>query len=61
MHSGKLWTPEGYGFDPHDSNWRGLPVRKAGPARTEVLASATMPDVPVANTHIVQSQNQLDI
>lgn len=29
MHSGKLWTPEGYGFDPHDSNWWGLLVRKA--------------------------------
>lgn len=29
MHSGKLWTPEGYGFDPHDSNWWGLLVRRA--------------------------------
>lgn len=28
MHSGKLWTPEGYGFDPHDSNWWGLLQRK---------------------------------
>lgn len=29
MHSGKLWSPEGYGFDSHDSNWWGLLVRKA--------------------------------
>jgi hypothetical protein len=29
MHSGKLWSPEGYGFDPHDSNWWGLLVRRA--------------------------------
>ncbi len=24
MHSGKLWSPEGHGFDPADSNWWGL-------------------------------------
>lgn len=29
FHSGKLWSPENYGFDPHDSNWWGLLVRKA--------------------------------
>ena len=29
MHSGKLWSPEGFGFVPHDSNWWGLLVRKA--------------------------------
>ena len=29
MHSGKLWSPEGFGFAPHDSNWWGLLVRKA--------------------------------
>lgn len=29
MHSGKLWTPEGHGFIPSDSNWWGLLVRKA--------------------------------
>ncbi len=29
MHSGKLWSPEGFGFDPHDSNWWGLLVRRA--------------------------------
>lgn len=29
MHSGKLWSPEGYGFTPHDSSWWGLLVRKA--------------------------------
>ena len=29
MHSGKLWSPEGYGFEPHDSSWWGLLVRKA--------------------------------
>lgn len=29
MHSGKLWSPEGHGFEPHDSNWWGLLVRKA--------------------------------
>lgn len=29
MHSGKLWSPEGHGFEPHDSSWWGLLVRKA--------------------------------
>ncbi len=29
MHSGKLWSPEGFGFNPHDSSWWGLLVRKA--------------------------------
>lgn len=29
MHSGKLWSPEGHGFNPHDSNWWGLLVRRA--------------------------------
>nr|ART90363.1 hypothetical protein [uncultured bacterium] len=29
MHSGKLWTPEGLGFDPSDSAWWGVLVRKA--------------------------------
>lgn len=29
MHSGKLWSPEGHGFEPHDSNWWSLLVRKA--------------------------------
>lgn len=29
MHSGKLWSPEGHGFNPHDSNWWGLLVRRS--------------------------------
>lgn len=29
MHSGRLWSPEGHGFDPHDSNWWSLLVRQA--------------------------------
>lgn len=29
MHSGKLWTPEGYGFVPTDSGWWSNIVRKA--------------------------------
>jgi hypothetical protein len=29
MHSGRLWTPEGYGFNPADSDWWGLLVRRA--------------------------------
>jgi hypothetical protein len=29
MHSGKLWSPEGHGFEPHDSNWWGLLVSRA--------------------------------
>lgn len=29
MHSGRLWSPEGYGFLPSDSSWWGLLVRKA--------------------------------
>lgn len=30
MHSGKLWSPEGHGFDPQDSNWWSLLCRRAG-------------------------------
>ena len=29
MHSGRLWSPEGHGFVPSDSDWWGLLVRKA--------------------------------
>ncbi|MGJ7499351.1 VC1465 family Xer recombination activation factor [Variovorax sp. ZT5P49] len=29
MHSGKLWTPEGFGFDPVDGAWWSLLVRQA--------------------------------
>lgn len=29
FHSGRLWSPEGHGFTPKDSNWWGLLVRKA--------------------------------
>lgn len=29
MHSGKLWSPEGFGFVPADSSWWGLLVRQA--------------------------------
>ena len=29
MHSGKLWTPEGFGFDPTDGAWWSLLVRQA--------------------------------
>ena len=29
MHSGRLWSPEGHGFVPGDSNWWGLLVREA--------------------------------
>ena len=29
MHSGKLWSPEGFGFVPSDSSWWGLLVRQA--------------------------------
>lgn len=34
MHSGKLWSPEGHAFDPHDSNWWSLLVRQARCFRT---------------------------
>lgn len=34
FHSGKLWSPEGHGFDPHDSNWWSLLVRQARCFRT---------------------------
>jgi hypothetical protein len=33
MHSGKLWSPEGHGFVPADSNWWGLLVRQAAAFR----------------------------
>ena len=29
FHSGKLWTPEGHGFQPSDSSWWGLTVRRS--------------------------------
>jgi hypothetical protein len=29
MHSGRLWSPEGHGFLPGDSDWWGMLVRKA--------------------------------
>lgn len=29
MHSGKLWSPEGFGFDPTDGAWWALLVRQA--------------------------------
>lgn len=29
MHSGKLWSPEGYGFTPNDSEWWSSLVRKS--------------------------------
>ena len=29
MHSGRLWSPEGYAFLPHDANWWSLLVRRA--------------------------------
>jgi len=29
MHSGKLWSPEGFSFNPHDANWWSLLVRRA--------------------------------
>jgi hypothetical protein len=29
MHSGKLWSPEGYGFTPQDSEWWSGLVRRA--------------------------------
>lgn len=29
LHSGKLWTPEGFGFEPQDGAWWSLLVRQA--------------------------------
>jgi hypothetical protein len=29
MHSGRLWSPEGFSFKPHDANWWHLLVRRA--------------------------------
>ena len=29
FHGGKLWTPEGHGFEPRDSTWWSLLVRQA--------------------------------
>ncbi|MBU2288425.1 MAG: helix-turn-helix domain-containing protein, partial [Gammaproteobacteria bacterium] len=29
MHSGRLWTPEGHGFEPRDGAWWSLLVRQA--------------------------------
>lgn len=30
MHSGRLWSPEGYGFSPGDTHWWGHLLRKVG-------------------------------
>lgn len=29
MHSGRLWSPEGFGFEPHEGAWWSLLVRQA--------------------------------
>jgi len=34
MHSGMLWSPEGYGFKPNDSSWWSLLVRQARSFKT---------------------------
>lgn len=34
MHSGKLWSPEGYGFLPKESSWWSLLVRQARSFKT---------------------------
>lgn len=34
MHSGKLWTPEGFSFEPQDGAWWSLLVRQARSFRT---------------------------
>jgi len=34
MHGGKLWSPEGFGFLPHESSWWSLLVRQARSCRT---------------------------
>ena len=34
MHSGKLWTPEGFAFEPQDGAWWSLVVRQARCFRT---------------------------
>ncbi len=34
MHSGKLWSPEGFGFLPRESSWWSLLVRQARSFRT---------------------------
>lgn len=39
MHSGKLWTPEGFAFEPLDGAWWALLVRQA---RSFRLAHARM-------------------
>lgn len=35
MHSGKLWTPEGFAFDPTDGAWWSLLVRQARAFRAQ--------------------------
>jgi len=35
MHSGKLWTPEGFAFDPTDGAWWSLLVRQARAFRVQ--------------------------
>jgi len=40
MHSGRLWSPEGHSFQPHDANWWNLLVRRAeGFGRQYTLAN----------------------
>ena len=55
FHSGKLWTPEGHGFSPQDSNWWSLLVRRSHAfgtlyAREQAFNQALLagrPDAPV--------------
>jgi hypothetical protein len=47
MHSGRLWSPEGFGFDPVDGQWWSLLVRqarafRASYARVNTLERALM-------------------
>ena len=42
MHSGKLWSPEGLGFDPSDATWWGLLVRKAAQFDAQCRISAKL-------------------
>jgi hypothetical protein len=51
MHSGKLWTPEGFGFEPQDAAWWSLLVRQARSFRTlyrRTSSHSEPPEVPGA-------------
>jgi len=60
MHSGKLWTPEGFAFEPQDGAWWSLIVRQARSFRAvyaELSAMRRRIDTPPSNTGVNETSH----